>query len=92
MENQCRRGEEANSGDKKRVILTLQLCIAELSAGMLDEAGLFAGGAAKEIEEETGLQVPANELITMTQLALSRSTSDDEENLQHRIYPSLGMW
>ena len=69
MENQCRRGDEADSGDEKRVRLTLQLRIAvdslslaELRAGMLDEAGSFAGGAAKEIEEETGLQVLANEL------------------------------
>ena len=62
-----------------------------LPDGTLDEAGSFAGGAAEEIEEETGLQVPANELIIMTQLALSSSTFDDKENLQQGIYPSLGM-
>ena len=63
----------SNSEDEKHVILTLQpripagsLSLAELPAGMLDDAGTFAGGAAKEIEEETGLQVPANELINMS--------------------------
>ena len=82
------------SEDEKHVILTLQpripagsLSFAELPAGMLDDAGTFAGGAAKEIEEETGLQVSENELINMTQLALS---SDDEEHLQQGVYPSPG--
>ena len=58
------------SEDEKHVILTLQprvpagsLSLAELPAGMLDDAGTFAGGAAKEIEEETGLQASANELV-----------------------------
>ena len=85
------------SEDEKHVILTLQpripagsLSLAELPAGMLDDAGTFAGGAAKEIEEETGLQVPANELINMTQLALSSGASDDEEHLQQGVYPSPG--
>ena len=82
------------SEDEKYVILTLQpripagsLSLVELPAGMLDDAGTFAGGAAKEIEEETGLRVSANELIDMTQLALS---SDDEEHLQQGVYPSPG--
>ena len=85
------------SEDEKHVILTLQpripagsLSLAELPAGMLDDAGTFAGGAAKEIEEETGLQVSANELINMTQLALSNAASDNEEHLQQGVYPSPG--
>ncbi|TKA65049.1 hypothetical protein B0A49_11609 [Cryomyces minteri] len=67
----------------KHVILTLQpripagsLSLAELPAGMLDDSGTFAGGAAKEIEEETGLKVPEKELIDMTKLALP--DTDDE--------------
>lgn len=87
----------SNSEDEKHAILTLQpripassLSFAELPAGMLDDAGTFAGGAAKEIEEETGLQVPANELINMTELALSNDTSEDEEHLQQGVYPSPG--
>ena len=85
------------SEEEKHVILTLQpripagsLSLAELPAGMLDDAGTFAGGAAKEIEEETGLRVSANELINMTQLALSNAASDDEEHLQQGVYPSPG--
>ena len=87
----------SNSEDEKHVILTLQpripagsLSLAELPAGMLDDAGTFAGGAAKELEEETGLQVPAHDLINMTQIALSSATSDDEEHLQQGVYPSPG--
>ena len=83
--------------DEKQVILTLQpripagsLSLAELPAGMLDNAGTFAGGAAKEIEEETGLQVSANELVNMTQLALSSIATDDGEHLQQAVYPSPG--
>lgn len=87
----------SNSEDEKHAILTLQpripagsLSFAELPAGMLDDAGTFAGGAAKEIEEETGLQVPANELINMTQLASSNDTSEVKEHLQQGVYPSPG--
>ena len=83
--------------DEKHVILTLQpripagsLSLAELPAGMLDDSGTFSGGAAKEIEEETGLKIPAEDLINMTDLALSKSSSDDEEQLQQGVYPSAG--
>lgn len=87
----------SNTEDEKHVILTLQpripaasLSLAELPAGMLDDDGTFAGGAAKEIKEETGLEVPLNELINMTELALSSTTSNTEEHLQKGIYPSPG--
>lgn len=87
----------SNTEDEKHVIFTLQpripagsLSLAELPAGMLDDAGTFAGGAAKEIEEETGLKVPASELINMTELALSSATADHEEHLQKGVYPSPG--
>ena len=87
----------STSEDEKYVILTLQpripagsLSLAELPAGMLDDAGTFAGGAAKEIQEETGLEVPANELINMTEIALSRATLDNEEHLQQGVYSSPG--
>ena len=68
----------------------------ELPAGMLDDSGTFAGGAAKEISEETGLDVPAEDLINLTELAISSSSSsssddvDDEEKLQRAVYPSAG--
>lgn len=87
----------ANTEDEKHVILTLQpripagsLSLAELPAGMLDDAGTFSGGAAKEIEEETGLKIPVEDLINMTELALPNSTSEDEEQLQQGVYPSAG--
>ena len=46
---------------------------------MLDDSGTFAGGAAKEIEEETGLQVQQSELLDMTSLAseLTKGSSDN---------------
>ena len=82
---------------EKHVILTLQpripagsLALAELPAGMLDDSGTFSGGAAKEIEEETGLKIPAEDLINMTELALPKGERDEEEHLQQGVYPSPG--
>jgi 8-oxo-dGTP pyrophosphatase MutT (NUDIX family) len=67
---------------------------------MLDDAGSFAGAAAKEIHEETGLDISPDEMLDMTQLAVqSRPDSYtggetdndvDEPHLQHAIYPSPG--
>lgn len=58
---------------------------------MLDDSGTFAGAAAKEIEEETGLTIPQNELVDMTSLALqSISEPEDGESLQKAVYPSPG--
>jgi len=83
--------------DEKQVILTLQpripagsLALPELPAGMLDGSGTFSGGAAKEIEEETGLKVPAADLINMTELALPKGSDVEEEHLQQGVYPSPG--
>ena len=84
------------------VILTLQprvaagsLSFLELPAGMLDDSGTFAGAAAKEIEEETGLSVSEDELVDMTQLAVNALTREEresgtEEHLQKASYPSPG--
>lgn len=83
--------------DEKQVILALQpripagsLSIAELPAGMLDDSGTFAGGAAKEIAEETGLEISASDLINMTELAIPGASSDSDERLQQAVYPSPG--
>ncbi|KAL8948439.1 MAG: hypothetical protein Q9222_005373 [Ikaeria aurantiellina] len=83
--------------DEKQVILTVQpripagsLSLAELPAGMLDDAGTFAGGAAKEIAEETGLEIPASDLVNMTELAIPAATSGSDERLQQAVYPSAG--
>ncbi|KAI9832780.1 MAG: hypothetical protein M1819_004000 [Sarea resinae] len=64
--------------DDKHVLLTLQpripagsLSFPELPAGMIDDSGTFAGAAAREIQEETGLEIPSSDLINLTELALS---------------------
>ena len=79
----------------KHVILTVQprvpagsLAMVELPAGMLD-GDTFAGGAAKEIKEETGLEIPEADLTNMTELALA-GVPQDKEQLQSAVYPSCG--
>lgn len=87
----------------KHVILALQpripagsLSFAELPAGMLDSSGTFAGAAAKEISEETGLEIDASKLLDMTMLALDMFTlngmkeGEGTEELHRGIYPSPG--
>jgi ADP-sugar diphosphatase len=65
------------------------LSFAELPAGMIDDSGTFAGAAAKEIGEETGLEVKESELLNMTELALP-PPPDPDELLQAAVYPSCG--
>ena len=79
----------------KHVLLTVQpriaagaLSFSEIPAGMLDDSGSFAGGAAKEIEEETGLTVKAEELLDMTALAMEGEKT--EEELQKGVYTTPG--
>jgi ADP-sugar diphosphatase len=50
----------------------------------------FSGGAAKEIEEETGLKVNVSELIDMTALTVLDQDGKDGEKLQNAMYPSPG--
>ncbi|KAF2086441.1 NUDIX family hydrolase [Saccharata proteae CBS 121410] len=83
--------------EDKYVILTVQpriaagsLALTELPAGMLDDSGKFAGKAAAEIEEETGLKVAENELIDMTSLALPSTEETTGETLHKAMYPSAG--
>ncbi|KAK7530268.1 NUDIX family hydrolase [Phyllosticta citribraziliensis] len=101
----------ADAETDKHVILTVQpripagsLAFAELPAGMLDDSGTFAGGAAKEIHEETGLRVADDQLTDLTALALSdvpvcpatttssssSSTDAADEKLTPAMYPSAG--
>lgn len=92
----------STSEKDKHAIMTVQpripagtLKFAEIPAGMLDNSGTFAGGAAKEIHEETGLSIPQDELVDMTALAsaslLENSLSSTEEQfLQKAVYPSPG--
>lgn len=57
---------------------------------MLDDSGSFSGGAAKEIQEETGLVIPPEELIDMTSLASQLAAPSGNETLQNAVYPSAG--
>lgn len=91
------------------VILTVQpriaagsLSFTELPAGMIDDSGTFAGAAAKEITEETGLEISTGDLLDMTQLAIDTGTAtssmqqdqdqdgDTDQHLQKAMYPSPG--
>ncbi|KAI5285078.1 hypothetical protein KEM54_000846, partial [Ascosphaera aggregata] len=86
---------------ERKVILTVQpripagsLAFTELPAGMLDDSGSFAGAAAKELEEETGLVIKSDELIDLTALVASqfksRRNQQEGEKLQAAVYPSAG--
>ncbi|EAS30480.3 NUDIX family hydrolase [Coccidioides immitis RS] len=93
-----------DSDPEKRVILTIQpripagsLAFPEIPAGMLDDSGTFSGGAAKEIQEETGLSIQQDELLDMTALTLGPTTREPtipenevKEKLQVGVYPSPG--
>lgn len=82
------------------------LAFAEIPAGMVDEEGQFAGTAAREIKEELGLEIPADQLICLSDLAASSSSSSSslspqgrarggqdtqvDESLPHGVFPSPG--
>ena len=87
---------KADEDSQEYALLTVQarvaagsLSFAELPAGMIDDSGTLGGAAAKEIEEETGLQISSDDLLDMTQLALS-DDHPEHENLQQGVYPSPG--
>jgi ADP-sugar diphosphatase len=88
--------DDVNAREEEYVVLTIQPRIAagsldfvELPAGMLDDSGTFTGAAAKEIKEETGLDIAEAELLDMTSLTIPASTGNSEQ-LQQGIYPSPG--
>ncbi|KAE9381830.1 hypothetical protein N431DRAFT_14755 [Stipitochalara longipes BDJ] len=85
----------ADSQDEKHVLLTVQsripaggLKFVELPAGMVDR-GSFAGTAAKEIKEEIGLEIPEEELINLSELAIPEEAEDDER-CPRAMFPSSG--
>lgn len=76
-------------GDKKYTIVTKQSRVPigaynfiEIPAGMLDNDNNFAGVAAKEMKEETGIEINEKELINLTKLAYGDTYPG--------IYPSVG--
>jgi len=82
------------SQEEKQVLLTVQPRIAagglgfvELPAGMVDK-GTFEGTAAREIREELGLDIPEDELINLTELAIP--DIGDEEKCPRAMFPSAG--
>ncbi|CAN8096104.1 unnamed protein product [Discula destructiva] len=84
-----------DSREERYVVITEQpripagsLSFLEIPAGMI-ENDEFRPAARKEIEEETGFKIPANELINMTELALQNS-EHAETNLRQAMYPSPG--
>ena len=93
--------QDAKDDSEAYVVLTIQpripagsLGFAEIPAGMLDDSATFAGGAAKEIEEETGLKIEKKDLLDMTSLAMEAqseaATADNGEELQKAVYASPG--
>lgn len=55
-----------------------QASFLELPAGMLDGDGGVAGIAVQEMKEECGIEVKANELIDLTQLAYEERVSSNQ--------------
>lgn len=85
---------KSDDDDEEFAILTVQarvpagsLSFVEIPAGMIDDSGTFSGAAAKEIQEETGLEIEEGELVDMTKLAVH---GDETEVLQDAVYPSCG--
>jgi len=87
-----------DSVDERWVVMTSQpripagsLSFMEIPAGMMDyHTGTFSGAAAKEILEETHLEIPQSELIDMTQLALEDALEPEQKHLQRAMCPSPG--
>ena len=85
-----------DSTEEKYVILTVQpripagaLQFVELPAGMVDK-GTFKGTAAKEIEEELNMTIPADELVDLTQLAIPDMKVGRGEEVPQGMFPSAG--
>lgn len=100
-----------DSEDDKYALLTIQpriaassLAFAEIPAGMLDNM-TFTGAAAKEIKEETTLEVPEHQLFALSENVVAQSTitpwakdsampqhngAPVKETLHNAMYPSMG--
>jgi ADP-sugar diphosphatase len=70
--------------NEKYMLLTKQFrtpagkFMIEAPAGMLDESGFVVGTAAKEIEEETGIKISLNDLISLGSIYPSPGGCDEE--------------
>ncbi|RAL64859.1 hypothetical protein DID88_001455 [Monilinia fructigena] len=89
--------EDVKKPDEERwVVMTVQpraasgsLAFVELPAGMVDD-GTFKGAAAKEIEEELGWTIPADELTNLSELAIGDEANKEGETLPRAMFPSAG--
>ncbi|RDA93326.1 hypothetical protein CP533_2017 [Ophiocordyceps camponoti-saundersi (nom. inval.)] len=92
--------DDDSGGDERHVVMTVQpripvgsMTFSELPAGMVDDAGSFKGAAAKEMEEELGIDIKDDELTCLSDLAAdenAKSKSDDDEGLAAAMFPSAG--
>ena len=79
-------------GGEEWVVLTKQprmpigmSSFPEIPAGMIDNSGTFSGAAAKEMKEETAIEITEGDLEDMTKL-----TYGDDANAFRGMYPSPG--
>jgi ADP-sugar diphosphatase len=89
---------QEEEGGEEWVLLTVQprvpaggaLEFVELPAGMLD-GDTFSGAAAKEIKEECGIEIKADGLVDLTELAFKPLAENAKgANLESAVYPSPG--
>ncbi|PHH81003.1 hypothetical protein CDD82_1384 [Ophiocordyceps australis] len=85
------------ASDERHVVLTVQPRVAvgslgfvELPAGMVDDAGSFKGAAAKEMEEELGIEIRDDELLCLSELAVQGRREAPDQGLAAAMYPSAG--
>jgi ADP-sugar diphosphatase len=88
--------DDASDETEQYAILTVQpraaagsLEFVEIPAGMVDEAGKFAGTAAKEVKEELGLEITEDELKCLSELA-AEEEDESAEGLPTAMFPSPG--
>ena len=67
------------------------LSFLEIPAGMMDEHGEVKGQAVAEIQEETKLVVPKEELRDLTELAIAGADSKGDEDTHNVIKENLAM-
>ncbi|CAH0038629.1 unnamed protein product [Clonostachys solani] len=93
--------DDAKNDDERYVVLTVQprvpagsLSFVELPAGMVDDAGSFKGAAAKEMEEELGIEIHEDDLVCLSELAAPAAESKEDgeggEGLSRAVFPSAG--
>ncbi|TPX62866.1 hypothetical protein PhCBS80983_g00128 [Powellomyces hirtus] len=76
--------DDGKAEEEERVVLVVQpripiavLEFTELPAGMLDGDNKFAGTAARELQEECGIEISEDELTDLTELAFGSNPKSD---------------